>query len=242
MSEKDKHDNMDLNTNNMVTMNNALMKGKQSLSLQCAKLLRLAIMQVVKDDKDLRTYSVKITDLAKSLKIDSSNLYRSVDELTNEILSSIIFIGDPSDKKKWIKFQWASLCKYDNGTITIRLHDNLKPYILGLNQWFTQYQCQDVLAMDSIYSIRMYELFSMAIAGRQLSEDGMNVVLMVDEIKMACDCINEYSRFGDFRLNVIDRAIKEIRNKCILNITYTYIKDGRKVIGFIFHISYIWNG
>ena len=46
---------MNLNSNNIVVMSNDLIKSKSNLSLNEIKILRLAIMQVIKEDKDLHS-------------------------------------------------------------------------------------------------------------------------------------------------------------------------------------------
>ena len=67
---------MCLNGENYVVMSNDLIKGKSNLSLNELKLLRLTIMQVLKEDTDLRTYQINISELAELLDITSPSIYR----------------------------------------------------------------------------------------------------------------------------------------------------------------------
>ena len=61
---------MTYNSEHYTVAANDIIRGKQSMTLQTARLIRLLITQVVKEDKDLKTYSCKITDLAKAMKAE----------------------------------------------------------------------------------------------------------------------------------------------------------------------------
>lgn len=50
--------NFSLNTGNYVVQANDLVRGKQSLKLNSAKLIRAAIMQIVPEDKELKPYII----------------------------------------------------------------------------------------------------------------------------------------------------------------------------------------
>ena len=80
---------MNLNSNNIVVMSNDLIKSKSNLSLNEIKILRLAIMQVIKEDKDLQTYKVNVTELADLLAIDRHGIYQEVDKITTSLLKEI---------------------------------------------------------------------------------------------------------------------------------------------------------
>ncbi len=160
---------MCLNEENYVVMSNDLIKGKSNLSLNELKLLRMTIMQIMKEDTDFLTYQVSIVELAKSLGISRQNLYVEVMEMCSlgisrqnlyvevmemckHLMQEIVFIGDGNPKHKWEMFQWCSRCKYDDGIITIRLHDDLKPYLLELKKHYTQYMLQDILILKTVYA------------------------------------------------------------------------------------------
>lgn len=138
-------------------MSNSLIRSKSNLSLNEIKLLRITIMQVVKEDKDFKSYKISIKKLVEMLGIDHHNMYRDIYDICKNLLSEVVYIGD-DPKKKWKMFQWCSSCAYDNGIITIRLHDDLKPYLLELSGLYTQYVLDNILSLKSTYSIRVYEL------------------------------------------------------------------------------------
>lgn len=232
---------MCLNTEHYVVMSNDLIKGKQSMGINELKLLRLTIMQVVLDDDDFKTYRVGIQDLAKLIGIDSSNIYREVRNMCKNLLRCVVEIGDGNSKHKWTAFQWVSRCKYDgNGTLEIQLHDDLKPYLLKMNKWYTQYILGSTIQMSSVYAIRIFELLFMELKNRKIG-NGITLSLSVETIRKACDCENKLLKMSDFRRKVIDMATKEINEKTDFHVLAEPYKRGRSIAGFNFILNYRWN-
>lgn len=234
--------NMVIKPDYSICMSNDLIMGKQSMGVNEAKILRLAIMQIVKEDKDLETYRVNLTDLGDSLGISRDNLYRDIRNYCINLIQHPVLISDGNPKHKWIAFPWVSWAEYDgNGTLIIRLHDKLKPYLLDLSKWYTQYTCDSILAMKSIYAIRLFEIIRAKMKfNKNLPPEGVNVEITVDEIRKACNCEKKFESFADLRRKVIEIAVREINEKSNLFVTYSYIKKARKVIGFCFTVQGRW--
>lgn len=229
---------MCLDVENQVVMSNDLIKGKSNLSLNELKLLRLTIMQVLADDKDLLTYQVKIQDLAKILDITSPSIYRDVMEMCKHLLQEIVCVGDGNPKHKWQMFQWCSRCRYEDGIITIRLHDDLKPYLIQLKKHYTQYMLQDILMLKTVYAVRIYELIREEMKYQEVyAAKTATVSLDVDTIRKATDTEKKYAQIGIYKLRVIESALNEINEKSCYHITYSDIKRSRKIIGFQFKIE-----
>lgn len=235
---------MSLEPSYPVVMNNDLVMGKQAMGLNEAKLIRLVIMQIVKEDTELSEYKVKLTDLAGLLGISSSNLYRDIRDICKNLMSEVIYIGDHlKPKKKWEMFNWVSHCRYDgNGTISIKLHPELKPYLLELKEWYTTYPCESALAMKSVYAIRIYEVIMAKKMVAAIPPEGVKVEVTVEEIRKACACENKFTRICDLKKRVIDISIREITDKTECNVTYDVgRKQGKKIMSFIFSVNYKLN-
>lgn len=229
---------MCLDVENQVVMSNDLIRGKSNLSLNELKLLRLTIMQVIAEDKDLLTYHVKINDLAKVLDISTPSIYRDVMDMCKHLLQEIVCVGDGNPKHKWKMFQWCSRCRYENGVITIRLHDDLKPYLIQLKQHYTQYMLQDILMLKTVYAVRLYELIREEMKSQKVYADKTATVSIdVKMIRKATNTENKYAKMGMFKQRVIDSAISEINEKSCYYITYDDIKESRKIVGFKFKIE-----
>ena len=152
---------IDYNKNHYTVMANNIIRGKQSMTLQEARLIRLLITQIAKDDKDFKTYKVNIQELARFLEIPDNNLYRDIRNICQSLMSRTIKIQNGN---QWKIFQWLQLAEYDgHGTVTLMLSNQIAPYLLQLNAWFTQYQLKNILVMKSFYSIRLYELLKLTV-------------------------------------------------------------------------------
>lgn len=229
-----------LDTRNYVCQANSLVGGKQALKLNSAKLIRAAIMQVVRDDEELKPYIITISELAELLNVPKSNIYRDIDDITDDILNNPVYIREEVGKKvRWIKIPWVTRCEYNSDIgVAIKLNDELKPFLINLKDHYTQYTLDSILVMKSVYAIRIYELLQSEIMTRILPRAGTDIELSVETLKECCGCERKaYNTFSNFRNRVIDIAVKEINEKTLYTLSYDYVKKGKSVIGLIFHIN-----
>lgn len=234
MARTIKHE-MTYNAEHNTVAANDIIKGKQSMTLQTARLIRLLVTQIAERDKDLKTYTCKITDLAKFLNIDSSNLYRDIRGICECAMKSIVYIGTSNPKEPWEMFHWVSTAKYDGkGNLTLRLSDEIKPYVLELEKWFTQYKLKNILEFNSYYAIRLYEIIKCADGetGNMQSE----LEFEIEELRQYFGCENKYKSFADFKKNTIEVAVREINEKSDIWLKPTYKKWGRAYTSVSFEI------
>ena len=226
---------MTYNAEHYTVAANDIIKGKQSMTLQTARLIRLLITQVVKEDKDLKTYTCKITDLAKFLNVDSSNLYKHIRSICECAMKSVVYIGTGNPKEPWEMFHWVSTAKYDgNGMVTLRLSDEIKPYVFELEKWFTQYQLKNILEFNSYYAIRLYELLKCRDGETKNSQSELEFT--IDELRTFFDCEKKYQKISQFKEKVINIAIREINEKSDIWVNPTYQKTGRTITSVVFEI------
>lgn len=221
---------------NYVVQANDLIGGKQALKVNSAKLIRAAIMQVVRDDTELKPYKVTIPELSKLLGVPSSNMYRDIDDITSDIISHPVFIKVETDRKKaWVKIPWVTRCEYHSDAgVVIKLNDELKPFLVNLREQYTQYVLEDILQMKSVYSIRIYELLNAKYMSKYLPKHPVEIELTVDQIRECCGCEDKYGSFSNFKARVLDTAVNEINDKTWYDLSYSYRKDGKSVVAIIF--------
>ena len=230
---------MTLNTEYYVAMANKLIAGKSSLNMRSAKLIRTTIMQIRKDDTMIIPYEISIRDFAKITGIETTQtLYRDIKKTCEELLKEIVVIGDKDDPKKaWKAFQWVSYCEYRDGYVYIKLNDELKPYLLGLQRLYTQYRLENIMTMKSVYSIRIYELLAMELRNTfPRAGTPIEITIMMDVLRRATDTEKKLLKSNDFKKRVIDTAKREI-NKIyqIFNIKDVVpVKRGRSIVGYTF--------
>ena len=222
------------NKDHYTVIANDVVRGKQEMTLQEAKILRLVITQVAREDKDLKTYTCNIQELADFLSIDDSNLYRSIADICRNLIKRSVEISTGDKSQPWKMFNWIQQAEYDGkGNITLMLSEQIKPFVLDLNQYFTQYQLSNILEMSSFYAIRLYELLKTDEFKRQTKYE-----YSIEFLRQFFDCNNKHKKMSDFRRYVIDIAIKEINTKSDLYIDdVEWIKKGRKYDKVIFHLQ-----
>jgi plasmid replication initiation protein len=234
-----------LDKSNFVVQSTNLISARQSLKLNSAKLIRACIMQVEPNDTEFKPYIITISELSELLNIDSSNLYRNIEEITDDIMKNPIYFRIvEKDKERFKKMPWVSFIEYDTHLgLCIKLNENLKPYILELKKHYTQYTLDEVLTMKSVHAIRVYELIKSRITQKILPKDGISIQLSLDEIKEACDIQNKksYDTFANLRIKIIDVAVKEINENTMYRVSYEYIKKDRTVIGINFLVNCIYH-
>lgn len=225
-----------------VVQSNEMIMARQSLSINAAKLIRLAIMQIKPStDEIFDGYFISVSELSETLGVPSQNLYRDLDKITDEIMTSFLEFKREDEGGKdgsFSKIAWASRCDYvKKKGIFIRLNRALEPYLVGLKKFYTQYTFMEISRMKSIYAVRIYEMLNAKIDGDVFPKDGRNVVVTLDEIYEACKIDSDsYNRISDFKINVLDRAVKDINRCTMYDVKYSDIKDGRKIVGFNFNI------
>lgn len=228
---------MNMSTEHYVVQSNELLAGKQNLKLNSAKIMRALIMQIRPDDEELKSYLITVPELAKLLNVSAANLYRDMDSITDDILTNHVAIKDPA-QGKFLKIQWVSACAYEKGVgLAAKMNPLLKPFLLNLREHYTQYQLENILAMKSVYGIRIYELLMKEQIMRYLPREGTHIVLTMQEIREACDCEEKYQKISQFKAKVLDVAIREIERTTTYVVNYEDIKKGRSIEAFRFYVN-----
>ena len=102
---------------------------------------------------------------------------------------------------------------------------------MELKEKFTSYQLENVVRLNSVYSIRIYELLKQyeRIRKRKLTLEELRYFLGIEKDK--------YKQYGHLKNKVLLVAQKEINKKTDIQFTFNEIKTGRKVTGFEFDIK-----
>ncbi len=97
-------------------------------------------MQIVPEDAELKPYIVTIKDLAELLGVPASNIYRDIEEITDDILRNPVYVREEKAGKtiRFIKMPWVTRCEYkaDVG-VALKLNEELKPFLINLRQHYT---------------------------------------------------------------------------------------------------------
>lgn len=140
------------------------------------------------------------------------------------------------ERGKLIKSRWVQQVTYldDEGAIelvfTLAVVNGISR-IDGAEEFFTSYLLEQTANMDSIYSVRLYELLVQWVAAKQTPLFELNKFR--DQLGVED---HEYKRMGNFKLRVLDLAVKEINEKSDIKVSYSQVKKGRTITGFKFTV------
>lgn len=136
---------------------NELIKASQKMSLSEMKLIQICISQILSTDKEFLTYTTTASELAQFLNTNIRNIYRDYDHITDKLMGNIIKLRVDNEIHK---FQWVSKCIYNKQThtISIKLHEDLKPFLLNVQKFYTQIELSTIVKFKSYYTLRLYQL------------------------------------------------------------------------------------
>lgn len=222
---------------NTVVKTNRLNMAIQNLSIFEIKLIALAIVDAresntgLSAEKPLHISAMRFSSVMNS---DSSDAYKNLrDAAKNLFERKFTFL---SDRNNEVNSRWVSQIEYlkGEGVISIILTPavvNEITRIDGAEQFFSQYGIEQIANLNSIYSVRLYELLNQwrSAAKTPIFE------LEVFRLQMGIDVL-EYTRMGDFKKRVLDSSVKEINEKTDLKVSYEQEKKGRQIVGFKFKV------
>jgi len=213
------------------------------LTAKEANIAYYLISRIKKGDKDFMTVHFTVNEFCRICGDDEGNgkNYRGV----KNALKSL------ADKSAWVKsitengkvattlVRWVDTYTIvdGDGTVTATLSQSIKPYLLELTEHFTQSELRNYLALKSVYSKRLYEILRSYTHSR-VDNSGRYIVIEfeTEELKKLLNAEN-YGRYKDFRVNVLDRAKKEINAVTDIEMDYTPVKTGRAVTRISFTVK-----
>lgn len=222
----------------LVTKGNELIEARYKLSLNQQRLLLALSTQVQQEDADFHEYTLRVDDMAKMWGIEAShNLYERVEEAVKDLIrtdSGLIYFEEKNGKYTDVTMtRWVSSAHYrkGSGTINISFDKSVKKFFLQLKEKFTQYHLSAVIRFKSSYSIRIYELLKLKQNMGKGGQFWREFTLLELREKLGIEKYI-YPKFADFRVWVIQPAIKEINDHSDLAIIQVdYIKQGKAVAG-----------
>lgn len=223
---------LDKETSEFVVLHNNLVEARYRLTLQEKRVVLWLASQVTPFDEDFKEHSLSIKDFSELTNTQGENLYTRLQSVTRRLMQRIITIR-PIGEKRLIQVAWLGAADYkiDKGIISLSFHPHLKPFFLHLKRNFTKINIVDIMGLQSIYSIRIYELL------KQKEYVGMRIIT-IDEIRDYCGISKEkYKQINDLRRKVLEVAKLDINEKTDIEITYTMIKEGRKYVSVSFDIK-----
>ncbi|MGF0110859.1 replication initiation protein, partial [Clostridium sp. SGI.024] len=175
-------------------------------------------------------YIFKISDFMKLLGVENQAKYTEIPKITKELMKKVFEIEEGN---RIIQSAWLSGTIYEKGTgcVTLKFNPDLKPYMLKLNNMFTQYRLANILSMKSKYSPRIYEILKC----NEFKKQGY-IDLQIEDLRKLLKAENIYPRYNDFKRKIIEQTQRELKKLSDISFDFEEIKTGRKVTSLKFYI------
>lgn len=209
--------------------------GLEGISLKARKLLYITISQSRKDDKGFYEYSIKANEFAKLIGISASHVYEEAENISKELIKGYISYKQENEKK-FTLYSLFSTCKYtEKSELIFKLNQDMTDFLLELQGNFSKPLLSDFLKMNSPYSMAIWHLMQREMQSKKPNmTEVMTFSLSLEEMREVTGTQTKLKKLSQFKDKVLDKAIREIADNCGVDITYTYQKKARAVIGFDF--------
>ena len=225
----------------VVKANELIQKNRFELSLPeqktiafiCSMIKPIDVKEKLNGASYQMEYDFNIRDYCKVCGIDynSGTNYTDIKNILKKLSDRSMWLDDGNGE---VLVRWLAKVRTNkrSGLAKIELDRDLIPYLFDLGQRFTQYQLNNILAMKSAFSVRIYELMKSYSfqKSKTFDIDELKLLLMVENIK-------SYKNFKDFRIYVLEKAQKEINELTDINISFEPILKGKKVVKVKFRIE-----
>jgi len=216
----------------IVVQHNNLIDAPKGLTLQEYKMFMFLISKIDPLCNDFSVFRVTALEFAKAIDVKNSTyIYRDLQSVAKRLMERVIKIRKP-ETNLTIQTHLISSIYYwhGEGYVDIKVSDDMKPYLLGIKQKFTQYKLSQIIRLSSIHAISIYEMLKKqeSFGKRTFFIDDLREKLSIQK--------NQYKRFSDLK-NIIETTKREINSKTDLKIDFKFIKTGRKVTAIEFDIK-----
>jgi plasmid replication initiation protein len=227
--------------NQMVVQSNDFIRhSRNQMTPQEMNIIYFLISKVKPTEKDFTTVTLNVEEFCEICGINESGKnYTDIKKTLKSIADKSAWVEKSQDIEKLVRWVDTYEIRRSSGTITAVLSQSIKPFLLGLinKGFYTQAELVTFLALKSRYSKRMYEILKSYLDTSE--EKRYRLVIQKFEIMELKRMVaaEKYARFADFRVRVLDIAMREINEVTDISVTYTPKKKGRITTQISFSIQ-----
>lgn len=237
----------------IVSKSNAIVqKSRYNFTLQeqrmiayiCSKIKPISAVDRVNGKPFQLDYNFDIMEYARICGISNSGImYAQIKTTLQGLCEKGMWLMRPDGGEAMVRWLNKAIIYKKNGTVKIRIDEDLAPYLFDLKAKFLSYGLKNILNMKSQYSIRIYELVKSYHDMRvgqldhrktvEKDDDPMAITWVVDleefKKRIMVDSIKAYASFKDLRKRILDKAQNEINTLTDIRVQFQPVKEGRSV-------------
>ncbi|MBN1467880.1 MAG: replication initiation protein [Fusobacteriaceae bacterium] len=210
-------------------LNEAVIDGKTTLVEY--RLILIALSKISPLSESI-TVHFEANDFCNLLGLVTDGMYGHIKKSSKQLASRTLTLEDKVTKKG-ITIPWLRNIKYDEAFISITFNPDLEKHILNIRKkgGYTKYFIKNILKLDSVYAIRLYEIL------KQYQTIGQRKISLVKLKEWMGANKKSYTKMFAFRNRVL-KPSKERINMCTdIIFDYEEIKDNRQTKDIIFYIQ-----
>ena len=215
-----KHRELNEKRGQMVIKHNELVqKSRFNLTVIEQRIVLYLISKLQPKDIDFKEHEFEIKDFCEVCGMDEVNgmNYKIIKDALKALRDKSIWVKQEDGGETTLAwFDYVTMYE-DSGKVYIKLYERMKPYLLQLRQFYTQYELIYTLAMKSKYSVRMYELL-------KSHQNQGSVTVDLERLKEQLFATS-YAKINDFKRKVLDIAMREINQLTDINAEYEFMNS-----------------
>ena len=220
-----------MNTLEILFKSNTLIKAKYDFTVSQNRVLQKVFYEIQKNK--INVAEIPLDDMKKLIKHKDYNTVEGIKEFLKNLKENEII--QIKENGSWAVSSVVSFYSYNTTTQTFKIEIPLGLLAL-IHEYtttgFTPTNATKYISLGATNAQRFYELLRMWTGNKTIIE------YSVDEIKEYLMLQDKYKMFKDFRVRVIETAIKELKQKELLDIyKVEYIKTGRKITSIKFYVK-----
>lgn len=218
----------------VVKSNSLIHKTRYTLTLEEQRILLYLISKIKPDDEKLAYQDINISKYCDVCGIDISkypNMYSYIKDTIQGLADKSFWIMMDNGKEILLRWIDTAIAEKQSGVVSVKLKNELIPYLLEIKENYTQFSLLNVIAMKSKYSPRLYELLRADIFRGTYNKTVIYTIKeLQDKLGIADDNSSSYKdNITMFRKFCIERAIEEINKYTDIFVEVEYLKTGRTI-------------
>lgn len=221
-----------------IVLQNRLLNAITNLDLNERRLVMFLspiVRKAVDKNPNQRKFVIRVKDFIDEYKINSHSYYKELKKIGRGLQDkSFVFWDFNQNTKESLEsaVSWIGKSTYKPklGEIDIVLMDDVVEMLTVFDKAnpYTKYQ-RDMIVSLGCYGLLMFELIASCMYQKHKTR-----AYTIEFLREKFNCQNNYEKISDFKLYVIDKAIKDVEANTPYRVNYTQNKSGRRVCELVF--------
>lgn len=210
-----------LHRNNTIKQSNRLIMARYKLTLYEQRMI-IAICSQLHSIDDFEPVRVRVADMADFCNFKGKDAYNRVHNTLLRLMRRTLQIMKPDGT--YYVTHWLQTADYidGGGIIEYGVDKLLIPDFINLKEAYFSTSAQKMMELKGDYSARLYFMIGKMVKVGEFD-------LSLNQIKESFELGKTYDIITNIKKRVIEPSLAEINDKTDLNVTWNYVKEGRKI-------------